>query len=333
MEGNGGYSGNFLHRTSWVSSRDNRKRLIFLPQQTPGLQLLLLEKFCNVVQKRPIWWWPHSSPKPEKPLTQNCLTLSLSSSCCLIPCPFQGSWTFCKQIVGVTGAGEDAATRELRSSSGILWLSALKTGGQADPPPQPNPGIQRCKDTVTGVQSHPLCGYKENKPNSQRLRRTLPPLCGFRPWAQTLVLLSSPGGPPGDQGSENRRVGGREGSLPPEDSLRRQSWGLGGCTRPCVRHSASSGPGTSSGLPPLCEDFAPAYPRPSAKKYLPQPAQWSSYRSPRLCPKHLLCPETAPGRLLLRSPTSRSSKTLLWDAPPSPPGSWTLPPTRQTPAP
>lgn len=138
---------------------------------------------------------PPSPPKPEKPLTPNCLTLSLSSSCRLIPCPFQGSWTFCKQIVGVTGAGEDAATKELWRSSGILWLSALKTGGQADPPPHPNLQIQRCKDTVTGVQSHPLCGYKENKPNSQQLRRTLPPLCGFHPWAQTLVLLSSRGAP------------------------------------------------------------------------------------------------------------------------------------------
>lgn len=103
--------------------------------------------------------------------------------------------------------------------------------------------------------------------------------------------------------------------------LRTRVWG-GGCTSPCVRHSASSGPGTSSGLPPpRREDFAPAYPRPCAKKYLPQPAQWSSYWRPRLSPKHLRCPETAPGRLLLRSPTTPPSKTLLWDAPPSSPGS------------
>lgn len=73
--------------------------------------------------------------------------------------------------------------------------------------------------------------------------------------------------------------------------------------------------------PHFCEDFAPAYPRPYAKKYLPQPAQWSSYWRPRLIPKHLRCPETALGRLLLMSPSTLSSNTLLWDASPSPPGS------------
>lgn len=87
-----------------------------------------------------------SPPVPKKPLTPNCLTLSLSSSCRLIPSPFQGSWTFCKQIVWVTGAGKGAATGELENLRNSLTVST-QSGRQADP----QPTIQRCKDIITGV--------------------------------------------------------------------------------------------------------------------------------------------------------------------------------------
>lgn len=37
--------------------------------------------------------------------------------------------------------------------------------------------------------------------------------------------------------------------------------GQGGCTSPCVRHSASSGPATSSGFPPLVRGLRPCLPK------------------------------------------------------------------------
>lgn len=157
---------------------------------------------------------------------------------------------------------------------------SIQSRKQADP----RLTIQRCKDRTTAVQGHPLCGYKGNTSNSQQLRRTLPPVRGVHPWAQTLVLLGLPGpqvtggGGGGVWGRlENRRAGRREASLPPRIGSEGKAedpggGGGGGCTSPCVRHSASSGPGTSSGRPPppRREDFAPAYPRPCVKKYLPQ---------------------------------------------------------------
>lgn len=160
MEGDG-VQCQLSHKTSWVSSRDNTKRLIFLLQQTPVLQLLLLEQFCHAVRKRAIWLWPLRPPKLEKPLAPNCLTLSLSSSCRLIPCPFQGSWTFCKQIVWVTGAGKGAATGELWRTSGILWPPALSPESRRTPD-QPSKDArterQQCRATryVDTRERHPI---------------------------------------------------------------------------------------------------------------------------------------------------------------------------------
>lgn len=52
----------------------------------------------------------------------------------------------------------------------------------------------------------------------------------------------------------------------------------------------------------FCEDFAPAYPRPYAKKYLPQPAQCLIYWRPQMSQKSPCSPETASGSLLLMPP-------------------------------
>lgn len=73
-----GYSANFLHKISWVSSRDNER---LLPQQTPRLQLLLCEGFCHIVPKTSLY--DPFSPRTEKAINPQLsypLSLFLLSS-------------------------------------------------------------------------------------------------------------------------------------------------------------------------------------------------------------------------------------------------------------